>query len=93
MNIMIIDDEQDIRAYLMAAVEDNGYETCTVEDNEEISNCIRENKPDLIVLDIMMPTRSGVSIYCYYYSALYHDLMFSSNKLKVYVKLLRFYIF
>jgi len=61
--IMRIDDEPDIRRYLMAALEDNGYETCTVEENESIINAVSKQKPDLIILDIMMPRRSGVSIY------------------------------
>ena len=61
--VMIIDDEPDIRRYLMAALEDNGYETCTAEENEPIIDVVRERGPDVIILDIMMPRRSGVSIY------------------------------
>ncbi len=61
--IMVIDDEMDIRIYLMAALEDRGYDTCTVEENEAVVDVVRKEKPDLIVLDIMMPTRSGISIY------------------------------
>jgi CheY-like chemotaxis protein len=61
--IMVIDDEPDIRAYLMAALEDCDYETCTMEDNESTLDAISREKPDLIILDIMMPRRSGVSIY------------------------------
>ena len=62
-NVMIIDDEPDIRRYLMAALEDNGYETCTIDENEPIIDAVREWEPDLIILDVMMPRRSGVSIY------------------------------
>ena len=61
--IMIIDDEPDIRMYLMAALEDNGYETCDVENGKSILDAVSSQKPDLIVLDIMMPRRSGVSVY------------------------------
>jgi len=61
--IMIIDDEPDIRIYLMAALEDNGYETCTIEDNEPILKAVLAKEPDLIILDIMMPQRSGISMY------------------------------
>lgn len=61
--IMIIDDEMDIRIYLMAALEDRGYDTCTIEDDEAVLEVVRKEKPDLIVLDIMMPTRSGISIF------------------------------
>ena len=61
--IMVIDDEPDIRIYLMTALEDCGYETCTIEENDPIHKAVLANKPDLIVLDIMMPRRSGISIY------------------------------
>ncbi len=61
--IMIIDDEPDIRRYLMTVLEDNGYETCTIEENEPILDAVRAQKPDLIILDIMMPRRSGISMY------------------------------
>jgi len=61
--VMIIDDEPDIRAYLMAVLEDEGYETCTIEANESILDAVKKMKPDLIILDIMMPRRSGVSVY------------------------------
>ena len=61
--IMVIDDEPDIRIYLMTALGDRGYETCTIEENDPIDKAVLANKPDLIVLDIMMPRRSGISIY------------------------------
>ena len=61
--IMIVDDETDIQAYLMAALEDIGYSTCTVNDINDILGSIYQEKPDLIILDIMMPDRSGISIY------------------------------
>lgn len=61
--IMIIDDEPDIRTYLMAALQDSGYETCTIEENESIHKAVLAKEPDLIVLDIMMPQRSGISMY------------------------------
>jgi len=61
--IMIVDDETDIQEYLMAALEDSGYSTCTVNDINDILGSINREKPDLIILDIMMPDRSGISIY------------------------------
>jgi len=61
--IMIVDDETDIQAYLMAALEDSGYSTCTANDINDILGSIYQEKPDLIILDIMMPDRSGISIY------------------------------
>jgi CheY-like chemotaxis protein len=61
--VMVIDDEQDIQMYLMAALEDEGYETCSTEPGASVESVLDAEKPDLIVLDIMMPRRSGISIY------------------------------
>lgn len=61
--IMIIDDEPDIRLYLAAAVEDNGFEPITLDADKPAVCVIADTQPDLIVMDIMMPMRSGISIY------------------------------
>jgi two-component system, OmpR family, phosphate regulon response regulator PhoB len=63
MKITLIDDEPDICTYLSAALEDNGYDVITVEENDSVIQVIQKNQPDLIILDIMMPKRSGISIY------------------------------
>ncbi|MBI5844680.1 MAG: response regulator [Deltaproteobacteria bacterium] len=61
--ILIIDDELDIRIYLAAALEDAGYETAALGNEEPGLSAIAAINPDLIILDIMMPGRSGISIY------------------------------
>jgi CheY-like chemotaxis protein len=60
--IMVIDDEPDIRLYLGAAVEDAGYESVAYEGGPILQE-VEARRPDLIVLDIMMPGRSGMSMY------------------------------
>ncbi len=61
--ILIIDDEPDILLYLTMVLEDSGYRVCTVNETENARKAVEEQAPDLIVLDIMMPIRSGLSIY------------------------------
>ena len=61
--ILIIDDEPDIRDYLIAVLEDHAYITHAVDENESIFEAIIKFKPDLLILDIMMPVRSGLSVY------------------------------
>jgi len=63
MLIMVIDDEADIRIYLSTALEDNGYNVITVDENDANISFVKEKMPNLIILDIMMPGRSGISIY------------------------------
>ena len=61
--IMIIDDEPDIRLYLAAAIEDSGFEPIIPDADQSAMQLIADTRPDLVVMDIMMPGRSGISIY------------------------------
>jgi two-component system phosphate regulon response regulator PhoB len=58
--ILIIDDEPDARAYLKAILDEEGYETITASDGEEGLNKVQEKPPHLILLDLMMPKKSGI---------------------------------
>ncbi len=62
-SILIIDDEADIRTYLMAAFEDHGFETYELDGSDIAPSDVLALKPGAILLDIMMPNRSGLSIY------------------------------
>ena len=61
--ILIVDDEEDPRTYLEALFQENGYETQTAADGVVALPIAREFKPDLIVLDIIMPRETGVKFY------------------------------
>ncbi len=61
--VLVIEDEADILIYLMAVLEDLGLEADTLQSEEPLSQSIQSARPDLILLDVMMPNRSGVSIY------------------------------
>jgi CheY-like chemotaxis protein len=61
--VLIVDDEQSILVYLTTVLEDTGYATCSALDGEEGLSVARRETPDLVCLDVMMPKRSGVSLY------------------------------
>lgn len=61
--ILIVDDEQDIRTYLSALLEDEGYETFQAKDGEDAMQKIEVRPPDLITLDVSMPEKSGVKFF------------------------------
>lgn len=61
--ILLIDDEADIAEYIGAVLEDNGYRVVGAKPHDPIAQRVRDEKPDLVVLDVMMPQRSGVSIF------------------------------
>jgi len=54
--ILIIDDDQDIRDSVQAILEGRQYEAVTAADREEGMDKIESEKPDLIILDVMMMT-------------------------------------
>ncbi len=60
---MIIDDEEDMRVYLQTLFRKAGYETVTAVNGEDGLRKIREQIPDLITLDILMPQKSGLKFF------------------------------
>ena len=53
--ILIVDDEEDIHQAYGMILEANGFEVCSAYDAEEGIEKIRSEKPDLVVLDVLMP--------------------------------------
>jgi len=61
--ILVIDDEADVRTFLVAVLKKNGYETVTAENGFEGLEIAKREKPDLVTLDLMMPKQSGTDFY------------------------------
>ncbi|TBL70907.1 response regulator transcription factor [Paenibacillus thalictri] len=62
IKILIADDEPNIRDVCMRYLEREGYRVLTAEDGEEALRVWREEAPDLIILDVMMPKISGFQV-------------------------------
>jgi DNA-binding response OmpR family regulator len=60
--ILIADDEPSIVAALRFLLQSDGYEVHIARDGEEALKQLDECNPDLILLDVMMPVRSGYEI-------------------------------
>ena len=60
--ILIADDEPDILEIIHYNLKSEGYEVFTAKDGDEALQKAKYIKPDLIILDIMMPKRSGVEV-------------------------------
>lgn len=58
--ILIIDDEKDIRTALTGILEDEGYQVLNAESGADGIECVRQEVPDLILLDIWMPGMDGL---------------------------------
>ncbi len=57
--ILVVDDEPDVRQYLATVLEDAGFNVLTATDGEEALRMIRDERPDFISLDLIMPRKSG----------------------------------
>jgi CheY-like chemotaxis protein len=61
--VLVVDDDPDARDFLTTVLEDNGYGTLTANDGTEAIAAIERSRPDLVLLDITMPEKSGVAVY------------------------------
>jgi len=61
--VAIVDDEEDITTYLGMALEDNGYRVVSITDASQAIPMLESAEPDLICLDLLMPERTGFSLY------------------------------
>jgi CheY-like chemotaxis protein len=61
--ILVVDDEDDIRTFLTAVLEDAGAEVFTAEDGDEAIAVAAREKPDLITLDLSMPGKDGIEAF------------------------------
>jgi two-component system, NtrC family, nitrogen regulation response regulator NtrX len=58
--ILLVDDEEDIRISLTGILEDEGYEVISAASGTEAIDTVREEVPDLVLLDIWMPGMDGL---------------------------------
>lgn len=60
--ILVVDDEDDIVQFVRDALEDEGYSVLVAFDGAQALDIAREQSPDLIILDIMLPRRDGFAV-------------------------------
>ena len=61
--VLIIEDEMDMRFYLMAMVRSLGLESILTRDGVQGLSALGTLRPDLIILDVMMPEKGGGLVY------------------------------
>jgi len=57
--ILVVDDEPDIHVFVGRVLSDAGYEVDSAVDGAEALESIKSNRPDLVLLDLMMPVVDG----------------------------------
>ncbi len=60
--VLIVDDEEGIRESLSGIFEDEGYDVLTSSSGEEALSVLKEQSPDLILLDVWLPDVDGIQI-------------------------------
>lgn len=60
--ILVVDDEESIVTLLQYNLERSGYDVITASDGEEALKKAETEKPDLIVLDVMLPKLDGIEV-------------------------------
>ncbi|MDT8412434.1 MAG: response regulator transcription factor [Vicingaceae bacterium] len=58
--ILLVDDEQDILTFISYNLKKEGFEVLTALSGKEAIQIARKEKPDLIVIDVMMPEMDGI---------------------------------
>lgn len=60
--IYILEDDSSVRELESYALKGNGYEVCGFENPKEFYDALNEKKPDLAVIDVMLPGEDGFSV-------------------------------
>lgn len=62
VRVLVIDDEAYARQLIRALLERAGFEVVIASSADEGLRLMRETKPDLVTLDLMMPVRDGLDL-------------------------------
>lgn len=57
--VMIVDDESSLRELVTAVLSSEGIEVVAVSSGQECLDTLKKDKPDLVLMDMMMPGMSG----------------------------------
>ena len=61
--VLVVDDDPDVRLFNMTVVEENGFTPIEASNGEEGLKLLKEEKPDLVILDVLMPRQSGIRFF------------------------------
>lgn len=60
--ILVVDDDPDMREALQMILESVGYTVVMAEDGEKCLSKLKEEQPDLLILDLLMPRMDGFEV-------------------------------
>jgi CheY-like chemotaxis protein len=62
--VVVVDDEPDVADYLAAVLERHGHDPHVARSTSEGFALVKELRPDVACIDVVMPEESGVALYC-----------------------------
>ena len=62
IKVLVVDDESDIRELLVDELNDAGYKTIQAEDGAAALDMVHSHRPDIVLLDMMMPELDGLQV-------------------------------
>lgn len=61
--VLIVDDDSDIITFVVTVLEEHGYTPLIAKNGEEGLTKVKQDNPDLVLLDVLMPKQSGIKMY------------------------------
>lgn len=61
--VLVVDDDPDVRSFVVTVLEENQYTPLVACDGVEGLEMIKNETPDLVILDVLMPRGSGIRLY------------------------------
>lgn len=62
-HVLVVDDEKQVLELLTFLLEKNGHTVTTASDGQECLDKVSVRKPDLIILDVMLPVMDGYTVF------------------------------
>ena len=62
LDVLVVDDEADIRELVRINLELDGHRVLMAQDGPTAVEAVKRETPDLVLLDVMMPGASGLSV-------------------------------
>ncbi len=63
--IIVVDDDKEIREIVTFVLSRNGFEVVVACNGQQLQTLLAQQRPDLIILDVMMPGENGYQIFGY----------------------------
>jgi len=61
--VLVVDDDPDVRLFSVTVLEEHGYTPLEATDGEQGLAIVKNEQPDLVILDVLMPKESGVRLF------------------------------